>query len=87
MKALDNSIGQINTRYCGILDQVKKAMLACEYLCALTSNLQHKVIGNKVVNQIILKSIGDWLLKVAAVKPKYQDLVVMENSHYILDTI
>lgn len=85
MKAIDNY--QVNIRYIGILEPVKKIMIIIEYLIVLTPHLQHKTIGSKVINQILLKHIGEWLLKITQSKPKYTDLVVLENSHYILDTL
>ena len=53
----------------------------------MNKKLSNKSIGSKVINSLLLKQAAEWLVKTVAVKPKYSNLVALENSHYILDSL
>ena len=44
--------------------------------------MQAKIIGNGV-----MKTYIEWLNKIAMAKPKYAQIVIIENSYFIVDTI
>eukprot|EP00347_Sterkiella_histriomuscorum_P015361 403357305 len=85
MKFLDGAV--INTRYCGILDPIKKLIISVEYCCIMCKRLQNKRIGTKLLNQLLLKYAYEWLQTVAQVKLKYKDLVMFENLHFMFDSL
>ena len=43
---------------------------------------QAKIIGNGV-----MKAYSEWLNKMAMAKPKYAQIVIIENEHFIVETI
>ena len=56
-------------------------------MCMMSKRIIYKPLGMKIFNQMILKTLGDWLLKISNVKPKYTDIVMLENAHFIYDTL
>jgi hypothetical protein len=44
--------------------------------------VQAKIIGNGVMRPYI-----EWVKKIAMVKPKYAQIVIVENGYFIQDTI
>jgi len=53
----------------------------------LTRKLSNKVVGAKLIANLLLKNLQEWLAKTSNLKPKYAHLVALENSHYLMDTL
>ncbi len=44
-------------------------------------------MGGKLITNVVLKNIQEWILKTSKIKPKYANLVALENIHYLMDCI
>jgi hypothetical protein len=44
--------------------------------------VQAKIIGNGT-----MKTYIEWLKKIAIAKPKYAQIVIIENGYFVVDTI
>ena len=78
----------IDIRYVGILESVKRATSILVYIMAMTPTVcSVKVGGVLVIWKSFLSPLLDWLHKLAWTKKKYTMLVVMENTFYIREKL
>jgi hypothetical protein len=78
---------QINTRYTGILDPIRRVALALEYALALSGTFQSKTVISKLLGAVVLRLTLDFLVRTANVKPKYSQIVVIENTQYLSEVL
>lgn len=78
---------QINTRYAGILDPIRRIALALEYALALSGTFQSKTVISKLLGAVVLRLTLDFLVRTANVKPKYSQIVVIENTQYLSEVL
>ena len=53
----------------------------------LSRNFQAKQVQSSIIGNCIIKLFTDWITKTAQLKPKYQQIVILENICYISETI
>lgn len=78
---------QFNTRYCGILEPTRKIANVIEYACVLSSTFGSKIVQAKIIGNGTMKTYIEWLKKIAIAKPKYAQIVIIENGYFVVDTI
>ena len=81
----------MSIRYVGVLQQVKRAMMAVSYLVALCGRyFCVKTSGDALIFGEIVRQVLTWLEHITEANPKhlkYKHLVRMENTFYILEEL
>jgi hypothetical protein len=53
----------------------------------LSSTFSSKIVQSKIIGNGVMKTYIEWLIKIAIAKPKYAQIVIIENSYFIVDTV
>lgn len=53
----------------------------------MSSTFGSKIVQAKIIGNCIMKTFSEWLKKTAMAKPKYAQIVIIENGYFIVDTI
>ena len=79
-----------NIRYVGIFENVKRATQAIRYMLTICkSNCCRKLSGETLIYEGIVSKLITWLVNISGANPakygKYTNLVLMENTFFILE--
>lgn len=77
---------QNKIRYAGVFANVRKALFVVEYFIANCNQIcDGKIGGYTIINRDLVMKTYTWLFAVSRKEPKYTNLVLMENTYWMLE--